>query len=251
MIELSTDGAVRVLKLNRPPSNSLTPEMLSGIRRALEDAEGEPGVRCLLLASSLPKYFSAGLELEEIFDANGKADIEIFLQLLRTHKALADFPKPTIAALNGYAMLGGWILAMACDFRWMSAETGRCALSEIRFGLSPTDFLIERLKSQGADAGTLKQMVLKGKTIRAEEAYSGRLIDGAVPADELFEHTLGEARKLAKLPPGAYASIKAGLNGRDGDALWERSVAEFRRVFFTPEAQEGLAAMREKRNPRW
>ncbi|MFH2204085.1 MAG: enoyl-CoA hydratase/isomerase family protein [Elusimicrobiota bacterium] len=251
MIDIENNDGVRSIWLNSPPSNSLTPELLDALRGAVRAAGAERSVRCLLLGSRLPKYFSSGIDIDAIFAPPPARRIEIFMNVLETHRELAELPKPTIAALPGYAMLAGWIMAMACDFRIMAEKTGRVALSEIRFGLTPTEFMLRRLREMGAGMNAAKQLVLRGKTLKAQEALDGGLVDQLVPAAELAECALQEAKKLAKLPPETYASIKRDLAASAGvrEGLWERSMAEFRRVYESPEAQAGLTAMREKRTP--
>jgi enoyl-CoA hydratase/carnithine racemase len=253
MIEKDDTEGVRILRLNRPPANTLTPDMLRQIRENVDSARTDPHVRCILLTSALPKYFSAGLDIEAIFAASEESRIDFFIGLLETHRVLAAYPGPTIASIGGYAMLGGWILAMACDFRWMAEESGRFALSEIRYGLTPTEFLIRRLRVMGADQVLTRQLVLKGKTLKADEAFSGRFVDRLVATADLDAQVLQEAKKLAKLPPRAYASIKASFakSVAHDDGLWERSMKDFREIFEGPEARIGLAAMREKKTPRW
>jgi enoyl-CoA hydratase/carnithine racemase len=254
MIEVARDGAVLTLHLNRPPANALTRKMLESLRRELDTAARDKDVRCVYIASRLPKYFSSGLELADVFAPPLDDRSGVFLELLDTHRQLARLGKPTIAALSGYAMLGGWILAMACDFRWLAAETGRVALSEIRFGLTPTEFLLRRLRAMGADMALTKDLVLKGRTLKAPEALAGRFVDRLIPAKELEQATLSEAHKLARLAPEAFASIKKSLaDSADAESedLWQRSRAEFTRLLAGDEAREGLAAMQEKRRARW
>lgn len=254
MIEVEDEGGVRCLRLNHPPSNSLTPAMLARISSAVAEAGRSRSIRVILLSSRLPKYFSSGLDLDEVFRPPPERRAEVFLQLLETHRELAAFPGPSLAALNGYAMLGGWILAMACDFRWMAEENGRFALSEIRFGLSPTEFLLRRLRAMEADPLLVKDLVLRGKTLKAVDALRGRFVDRLLPESVLDEESRREAGRLAKLPPEAYASIKRALAasaGADDADMFARSRCEFGRLLAGEEAQEGLAAMREKRRARW
>ena len=254
MIESSQADSVLTLKFSRPPSNALTRKMLSDLRRALDSASRDADVRCVVLGTALEKYFSSGLDLDDIF-APGQSDRSaVFLELLDTHRLLARFPKPTLAAIRGTAMLGGWILAMACDFRLLARETGRIALSEIRFGLTPTEFLLRRLRAIGADAVLVKELVLKGRTLKAEEAEAGGFVDRLVASDDMDAETAAEARKLSKMAPQAYASIKrswADSAGAEDEELWTQSRAEFTRLISGEEAKEGLAAMKEKRRARW
>lgn len=244
---------VRTLWFDRPPANLITVPMLEAVQKAVIDAEKAPGVRSLLFASTLPKYFCAGIDLECLFQRPKDERIETFILLLETHRKISRFSGPTIAAIGGKALLGGWILAMACDFRWMAEENGRFALSEVKLGLSPTEVLIRRLNAIGADGSLIRELVLKGKTLKAADGLRGGCVDKLLPGAELNEAAASEARRLAKMAPQAYASIKRSIAavGGDEEEVWSRSLAEFRRLFSGDEVAEGLAAMNEKRKPRW
>ena len=153
--------------------------------------------------------------------------------------------------MSGSAILGGWILAMACDWRLLAAGA-KVALSEIRAGLSPTSGLIARLSSLSSDPRLVKEMVLRGKSVGAEDARAAALVDEVLPETELRAAALMRARRLAKSPPRAFAEIKRALNASVLDeGLWRRSLEEFSSVFAGAEAQEGVAALRAKRRPRW
>lgn len=243
---------VRILRLANPPSNVLSLTLLAALKGEVVQAREDPEVRCLLLASSYPRYFSTGLDLEELTSLPPERQTEPFGALLELFRLLSDLPKPTVAALSGSAFLGGWILAMACDWRLLSAETGRISLSEIRFGLSPTAALIARLREISASPVLVKEMVLRGRTLRAEEALAGGFVDRLVPEASLQEEALREAKLLSRQAPAAYAAVKKALSRRspgDEAALWNESREDFRRLFETAEAREGIAAMRDKRRP--
>src|SRR5438874_269004 len=136
---------VRVLRLANPPANVLNRRLLETLKQEVGEAAADPAVRALVLTSSYPRYFSTGLDLEELTSQPKDKQSEHFLLLLDLHKALRTCPKPTLAAIGGSALLGGWILAMACDFRIMS-DDGRISLNEIRIGMSPSAALITRLR---------------------------------------------------------------------------------------------------------
>ena len=244
---------VRVLRLANPPGNVLTRRLLEALRGEIEAAQSDPGVGALVLASSYPRYFSSGLDLEEMAAQPKERQAEHFVLLLDVYRRLRAVPKPTVAALGGSALLGGWILAMACDFRLLS-EDGKIALSEIRVGLSPGPALVLRLSEIASSQTAVKEMVLKGRTLRAPEALAGGLVDRVVPAASLNEDAMSEARLLAKQAPAAYAAVKKALARRpsgDEEALWRESREELGALFPTDDAQEGLTAMREKRRPRF
>ena len=245
---------VRVLRLAAPPSNVLNLTLLETLKREVAEAAGDARVRCLVLASSYPRYFSTGLDLAELAGLPRERQAEPFEALLDCHRALLEFPKPTLAAVSGAALLGGWILAMACDFRLLSKEHGKISLSEIRLGLSPSGVLVKRLMEISSNPSLVKAMALRGRTLRSAEALAGGFVDRAVEAERLNEEAMKEARSLAKLAPPAYASIKRALARRapgDEEALRAESREDFGRLLATAEAREGIKAMREKRRPRW
>lgn len=244
---------VRVLRLANPPGNVLNLRLLETLRGEVEQAAGDPEVRALVLASSYPRYFSTGLDLEEMSSRPRAQQTEHFMRLLDVYRALRELPKPTVAAIGGSALLGGWILAMGCDFRLLS-DDGKVNLAEIRAGLSPSPYLIARLREIAASSTVVKEMVLKGRTLRAEEALAGGIVDAVIAADQLQDEALKEARLLAKQAPRAYAEVKKALSWRtpaEAQALWKESRDGFAALFETEDAQEGLAALREKRRPRY
>lgn len=245
------EGAVRVLTLSRPPGNTLTLAVLAGLRRAATEAASDPAVRALVLESSVEGYFSSGLDLDEMMSLPAARRREPFEALIETYRALLAFPKPTVAALSGSAILGGWILAMACDWR-LIAPGAKVALSEIRAALSPTSALIARLSALSSDPRVVKEMVLRGKSVGAEEAAAAALVDEVVAEAALRPAALALAKRLAKSPPRAYAEVKKALNAQAADdGLWRAALEEFSGVFAGAEAQEGVAALRAKRRPRW
>lgn len=244
---------VRVLRLANPPANVLTKGLLATLAGEIQDAAMDSGVRALVLASSYPRYFSTGLDLEELTAQPEDKQAEHFLALLDTYRLLRSVPKPTVAAIGGGALLGGWILAMACDFRLIS-DDGKISLSEIRFGLSPTAALIQRMREISSSTTLIKEMVLKGRTLRAQEALAGGFVDEVVPAEQLQEAALREAKLLSKQAPAAYAAVKKALTRRapgDDDALWREAREDFHALFATKDAREGIAAFRDKRRPRY
>ncbi|MDO8756494.1 MAG: enoyl-CoA hydratase/isomerase family protein [Elusimicrobiota bacterium] len=246
------EGNVRVVTLTRAPGNTLGVAVLAELRAEIDRAGRDPKVRALVLASGLPKYFSSGLDLMEIMSLPEGERPQAFEGLLDCYRALLGAPKPVVGALSGAAILGGWIIAMGCDWRIMASESGKAALSEIRLGLTPTPALVERLSALASDQRVVKEMVLRGKTLRAAEALVAGLVDELAPETEVFERSLALAKRLAKSAPAAFASLKRGLNAPFlSEDLWARSMSEFNGLIAGAEAREGMAAMRDKRRPRW
>lgn len=243
------EGRVRVLALSRPPGNALRVEELQALASAVKDSGS---ARALVIGSALPRYFSSGLDLEPVLAAAGARRHEAFEALLGAYRALLECPKPVVGALSGVAVLGGWILAMGCDWRVLAADSGKLALSEVRLGLSPTPILIARLSALSSDPRVVKELVLRGASLRAPEALAAGLVDELAPEAEVPVRALDLAKRLAKSAPGSFAAVKRALNAPFLDAaLWRESLAEFKTLVAGAEGSEGLAAMREKRRPRW
>lgn len=243
MIRASDESGVRVLAFDRPPENALSRALLAELGRAVAAAHADPAVKALVLASENPKVFSSGLDLGELAPEAGLGTAP-FAALIETHRALAAVPKPTVAAVNGLAVLGGWILALACDRRVFS-EDAKATLSEVRLGLSPTEALVRTSLSVAKDAGAVRTMVLRGTPLDAGEALAAGLADGVVPAAGLRAAAVKEAKALARVPSDSYAAVKRDVRaawGLDDPELWRRSMAAFSELFNGPQARAGLAA---------
>lgn len=246
------EGSVRLILLTHAPGNTLGLGVLADLRIEIERAAADARVRAIVLGSGLPKYFSSGLDLAEIMALPEPERPRAFEALLQCYRALLCAPKPVVGSLSGAAILGGWILAMGCDWRVMAEESGKVALSEVRLGLTPTPALVTRLSALSNDQRVVKEMVLRGKTLRAAEALAAGLVDEVLPEAEVQARALALAKRLAKSAPAAFASLKKGLNAAFLDEeLWRLSMAEFGALIAGAEAREGMAAMRDKRRPRW
>jgi enoyl-CoA hydratase/carnithine racemase len=240
-----------VLYLDRPPANLLGVELLGELKERLAEAERDPAVAAVVLASKVEKYFSAGLDPEEIITSEGPRE-ETFHALIGAHRALARFPKPTAAAIDGSALLGGFIISLGCDIRIASETTGKVSLSEVRLGLTPTRALIRLVSSLSTKPALIKDLVLGGRTLKAAEALEAGLVDKLAPAGETLAAAIREAEKLSKLPPKAFAAVKRTY--REAicpEDVWTQALQDFREVLQYGEAAEGLAAVKEKRRPRW
>ena len=158
---------------------------------------------------------------------------------------LEVMPKPTIAAINGFALGGGCELALGCDIRYASSKA-RLGQPEIDLGIVPGWGGTQRL-ARVCGLGVAKELILTGRMIDAEEALRIGLVNAI--ADPVLDHALGVARKLAEKSPVALRVAKRLLNLSPG-AL-EREAEEFGELFASEDAKEGLAAFAEKRAPKF
>ena len=243
-----------IMKLNGDGSNALSLALRMDLSGRLARAGEERGVRGVILASEIPKYFSSGLDLEELFSLPERGRSRLFMEMLELYRQIIQLPKPVTCAIGGYALLGGWILALACDFRFISEENGRIALSEIKLGISPTTILVQTMMHLGARQSTVKEMIFLGKTLKAPQAAREGLVDKMFPADGLLAGSLEETRKLTKMSMSAFAAVKKSyresLGPVDGP-LWRQGQAEFGAAFGSVDSREGFRAALEKRRPVW
>jgi enoyl-CoA hydratase len=242
-------GAVTLIKLNRPEAlNALNSQLLSELSQALDAAEADDGVRCLVLTGS-ERAFAAGADIKEMSD---KTYAEMFSQDFFTAQArrIEQFRKPIIAAVAGFALGGGCELAMMCDFI-IAADTARFGQPEINLGVMPGIGGTQRLtrfvgKSKAMD------MILTARMMDAAEAERAGLVSRVVPADKMLDEALAAAAKIAAQSPLAVA-----MNKELVEAAYETTLATgvaierrlFHSLFAFEDQKEGMAAFVEKRKP--
>ncbi|MFC1521662.1 enoyl-CoA hydratase/isomerase family protein [Elusimicrobiota bacterium] len=245
---------ISLIKLNRPPSNSLSVEMMDQLRQQITQLANDKKTRAIALSTSIPKYFSSGLDLDEFFHPDPNQREKLFMSIVDLYREILLCPKPTIAVISGAALLGGWIVAMACDFRYIAEENGKISLSEVKLGTTPTSIMISRLSHMAVNQSLVKDILLTGKTLKAKEAIEGGFADKAVPMETVLAESVALAKKLSDLPTNAYATIKKSyIECQMGnlDALIAKSREEFLTALKTPECIEGFTAAKEKRRPKF
>ncbi len=251
---VTKDAASRVatIMLNRPDRlNTFTVQMFDEIEAALRDLGKDDNVRCVVFTGAGERAFSAGADLTAFGEAT-KA--HHFWKLIRrveeVFHAVANFPKPTIAALNGAAVGGGLELALACDFR-IAAKRAKIGQTEVARGLVPGGGGTQRLV-RTVGLAKAKELAMIGDRIMAEEAAAIGLITKAVENEAFESEVKAFAEKLAKGAPIAMRLVKIMLN-RGGDvpidAGLEAEAMTFGLVMSTDDVYEGVQAFMEKRPP--
>ena len=248
LVEYTVSDAVARITLNRPPVNALNAELIADIGAALEQAAA-PSVRAVVITGS--PHFAAGADItgfQAAFEGDGEADLAG--DLASVVKRLEDLEKPTIAAINGFALGGGLELAMGADFRYL-ADDARVGQPEILLGIIPGAGGTQRLPRLVGYQRALK-MCLTGRQIEAEEALTLGLADKVVASDDLAEAAMTDAARFANGPTAAYAAVKRAVAGGFGASLesgLEIEAAEFAGVFETDDARVGVAAFLAKGKP--
>lgn len=250
-LKIADDGAVRTLTLDRPDKlNALNREVIAELKTAFAQIAADDGVRAVVLTGSGEKAFVAGADIAEMsalaplqlrdFSRRGQA-------LMLTIERLG---KPVIAAINGFALGGGFELAMACHLR-IAADTAKIGQPEVKLGLVPGFGGTQRLPRL-AGRGAALELCLTGEPIDAVRAYQLGLVNRVVPAPQLMAESAALAAKLATLAPQALRGvIDAVVNG--GECALDQGLDYETQVFAvlagSEDMREGTSAFLEKRKP--
>ena len=250
-IIVEVEDHVALIRLNRPDAlNALNTQLLQELCQALEDADANDKVRCIVVTGS-EKAFAAGADIKEM---SSKSFGDVFSENLFANASdrIMKIRKPVIAAVAGYALGGGCELAMACDFI-IAADTAKFGQPEINLGVIAGMGGTQRLtrfvgKSKSMD------MNLTGRFMNAEEAERSGLVSRVVPAKKLIEEALNVAQKIAEKSMLTTIAAKEAVNRSYESTLSEGILFErrvFHSMFATEDQKEGMAAFLEKREPQF
>ena len=244
-VKIEQRGAVLVITLNRPEAaNALDGPTMSGIGRALTEAEHDDGVRVVVLTGAGDRIFCAGMDLKA-FSADGVPMTDgPGLEVLQRRV----YPKPTIAALNGTAAAGGFELALACDLI-VAADHAKLGLPEVKRGLLAAGGGT-RLPQRIPLALAL-EMGMTGGLIDAPRALELGLVNRVVPGPAVLEEALKLADEIAANGPLAVAVTKKLMYDEVRMPDWDALTETARTVFDSEDAKEGARAFLEKRPPVW
>jgi len=245
---------VATITINRPDRlNTLSPEVFEELDRALSAFGEDDGVRCVIITGAGDRSFSAGADLTSFGDISKAFKVWRFSR--RSEEVvsrLANFPKPTIAAINGHCFGGGLEIALACDFR-IAASRAKLGQTEVNLGLVPGAGGSQRLVRVLGQAKA-KELVFLGARLTADEAASIGLVTKTVSNEGFAGEVRAFAEKLAKQAPVAIRLAKVLLN-RSGDtpidAALEMEAMAFGLISSTEDIYEGLQAFMEKREPKF
>ena len=249
MIQVEVEHAVATVTVDRPDAmNALDVTTLTELRDRLAELKHEETVRAVVLTGSGDRAFIAGADIKAM-SAMDVAAARSWGELgHNVARRLETMPKPTIAAINGFALGGGCELAAACDIRYASSRA-KLGQPEINLGIIPGWGGTQRL-ARLCGLGFANELILTGRLVEADEALSRGLVDGV--HDPVLDKALETARLLATKSPVAIAAAKRALNhALQGDhvANLEFEYTEFGGLFASEDAKEGLTAFIEKREP--
>ncbi len=246
MIEIMDHGAVRELRLARPPANALNPELLDRLSAEL-DAAVAAGVRAVVL-SGRPGMFTGGLDVPELLQLDRQQMLAAWAVFFGVQARLAAMPIPVAAAITGHSPAGGAVLALYCDHRVMAEGKFKIGLNEVQVGLCPGPVIYAVLRrlvgprhaDQLADGGVL---------LSPAEAQAVGLVDRVVTESEVVPAAIEWAQAMISLPPKAVAATRAYARS-DLVALVSRLGPEdyetMNDAWFSDETQRTLRALVER-----
>jgi methylglutaconyl-CoA hydratase len=252
-IQLAYDSGVATITLNRPDKrNAISFELIGDLLGALKEVETSDAI--VLILTGAGKAFSSGMDLDNLKTLIGRSpeqnlqDSETMVRLFRT---LYEFPKVTIAAVNGAAIAGGTGLALLCDFT-LAVPEAKFGYTEVRIGFVPaivSTFLLRQVGEKQA-----RDLLLTGRIIGAEEASRMGLVNEIVAPENLMMRARELAALLMENSPASLRATKKLLNDHaraDVDTQIEAAVRENAAIRTTADFREGITSFLEKRKPVW
>ncbi len=207
MIENEMRGDVAVLRMAHGKANALDLELLQALAARLDEIEGL--ARAVVLTGS-GSIFSAGVDLFRLLDG-GDSYLERFLPTLTgALMRLFTFPRPVVAAINGHAVAGGCILALACDHRLLADGPGRVGVPEQLVGVPFPALPLEIVRS-ALPAHCAQEAIATGRTYPAAEAFQRGFADELVPPDRLLDRACEVAAQLGAIPAATFSLTKRQL----------------------------------------
>jgi enoyl-CoA hydratase len=248
-ITVSREGMVAVISINNPPMNVINMTMGRELLEVANEIATDDSVRAVVIQSANEGVFVAGADLSMMSELTEETLGE-FKKIRHVMDVIAELPQPTVAALGGMTLGGGFELALACDFRFMAEGFGEIGCPEVRLGLLPAGGGTQRLpRIVGSAVAT--EMLLKGMRYGPDKAFELGIVHRVIPGDQLNVEALKYAQSLAAQAPMAVQAIKklirvsyeAPHTGLD----MEKEL--FEGLLSSSDAQEGISAFFEGRKP--
>ncbi|MHB1421027.1 MAG: enoyl-CoA hydratase/isomerase family protein [Bacillota bacterium] len=240
-----------IITINNPPVNALGRRTYAEILQCVQEMEKDDEVRVLIITGFGTRAFAAGSDIKEMPSAEKTETNEDRVSSTHnTFNSLDWFSKPTIAAINGFALGGGCELTLACDIR-IASEKAFMGLPEIKLGIFSAGGGTQRLPRLIGESRA-KELLYTGNFIYAEEALRIGMVNRVVPQEEVMEAAKALGKEIASRPGVALNAIKQCVDRGLQMTLEEGlrvEVDQFARVSLSEDSKEGIAAFIEKRPP--
>jgi len=207
LVVINHQDNVAIMNLNRGVTNPINLDLVKTISKNIQNLKDDNSTKSLILTSNNNKFFSIGFDLPELFELSIEELKTFYTSFNRLCLDLYSFPKPTLAALTGHAIAGGCILALCCDYRYISEGRKLMGLNEIKLGL-PVPYPADALLRQLIGSRLAQEVVELGEFYQPEDSLSMGLVNKVFPVDQVLSEAINNAKILGNLPQNAFAQIK-------------------------------------------
>ncbi|MGZ4539835.1 MAG: enoyl-CoA hydratase/isomerase family protein [Blastococcus sp.] len=244
-VRLEVDGAVATIRLDRPKMNAINSQLQADLREAALEATERADVRAVVLYGG-ERVFAAGADIKEMETLSYSDMVAWGTGLQDVFKLVARIPKPVVAAVTGFALGGGFELALTADFRVLG-ERAQVGVPEILLGVIPGAGGTQRLTRLVGPAKA-KSMVYTGRFVKADEALALGIADLVVPDDQVYAAAVEMAQQWASGPAVALRAAKQAIDDGlelDLDAGLRLESALFAGLFATDDQKAGMRSFVE------
>jgi len=242
-IRLEVDEGVATLRLDRPKMNAINFQVQDELRAAAAEAAEREDVRAVVLYGG-ERLFAAGNDVKEMADVSYTEMVRRGASLQSAVTAVAEIPKPVVAAVTGYALGGGCELALAADVRF-AAEDAQLGQPEVLLGIIPGAGGTQRL-ARLVGPSKAKDLIFTGRFVKADEALAMGLVDRVVPAADVYAEAVAWARQFATAAPYALRAAKESIDkglGVDLATGLEIERQQFAALFATEDRTIGMESV--------
>ena len=244
---IQRDDELAFVVLDRGKVNAIDEQVVRQLDDALSAVENAEDVRAVVLTGS-GKFFSFGFDIPAFMDHSRQAFTRFLETFTALYTRLYTFPRPVVAALNGHAVAGGCMLALACDRRIMSAGPGKISLNEITFGSSVFAGCVAMLRAIVGQQNA-ERVLATGALWLPEQALELGLVDAVVPPARLREAAIESAREIAG-DAVAFQSMRKLLRGQIAETMRRHesaSIREFVEIWYSDATRERLSKIEIRR----
>jgi len=252
-LQVAQDSGIMTITFDRPEKrNAISFRMIDEILAALDAIEKSDVLVAIFTGSG--KAFCAGMDLDELQSLVGKTDEENLAdsrRMAQFFRRLYDFPKPTIAAVNGAAIAGGTGIATMCDFT-LAVPEAKFGYTEVRIGFVPA--LVSSILVWQVGHKIARDLLMSGRLFDAAEAHRQGLVNEVVAPERLMARARELAGQIAENSPSSVRATKKLVNGFLTEILdrqIEQAIDENARIRQTRDFREGISSFLEKRKPLW